>query len=148
MTFEEEELGGKSIGVVGSSAPPGTDHDAHGHGGGGGGPNYGHGHGMGLGAGGNRRGGHVRESLPPVFVTDPNVNLDSSINGGPPMSAGEMGGMSMSMANNRVGDSGQEMEVKDSSGRYRHARPLPVDSNTLQPMRRVSKAGLESSAYA
>ena len=43
------------------------------------------------------------------------------------------------------GDFGQEMEVKDASGRYRHARRAPVDVNTLQPMRRVSKAGLESS---
>ena len=47
-----------------------------------------------------------------------------------------------------LGDSGQEMEIKDSSGRYRHARRAPVDETTLQPMRRVSKAGLESSSYA
>jgi len=30
--------------------------------------------------------------------------------------------------------------VKDETGRYRHARRAPVDENTLQPMRRVSKA--------
>jgi hypothetical protein len=36
------------------------------------------------------------------------------------------------------------MEVRDREGRYRHARRAPVDETTLQPMRRVSKAGLES----
>ena len=43
-----------------------------------------------------------------------------------------------------IGDVGNEMEIKDASGRYRHARRAPVNENTLQPMRRVSKAGLES----
>ena len=38
------------------------------------------------------------------------------------------------------GDVGQETEVKDATGRYRHARRAPVDENTHQPMR-VSKAG-------
>jgi len=46
-----------------------------------------------------------------------------------------------------VGDQAQEMEIKDASGRYRHARRAPVDENTLQPSRRVSKAGLESSVF-
>ncbi|KAK7035415.1 hypothetical protein VNI00_011946 [Paramarasmius palmivorus] len=41
----------------------------------------------------------------------------------------------------------QEMEVRDASGRYRHARRAPVDEETLQPMRRVSKAGLESGVW-
>ena len=35
-----------------------------------------------------------------------------------------------------VGDQAQEMEIKDASGRYRHARRAPVDENTLQPSRR------------
>jgi len=39
---------------------------------------------------------------------------------------------------------GQDMEIKDEEGRYRHMRRAPVDENTLQPLRRVSKAGLES----
>ncbi|KAH7100516.1 hypothetical protein BKA62DRAFT_658528 [Auriculariales sp. MPI-PUGE-AT-0066] len=38
----------------------------------------------------------------------------------------------------------EELEVKDASGRYRHQRRAPVDERTLQPTRRVSKAGLES----
>jgi hypothetical protein len=42
---------------------------------------------------------------------------------------------------------GEEMEMRDSGGRYRHARRAPVDEQTLQPMRRVSKAGLESIAF-
>lgn len=46
-----------------------------------------------------------------------------------------------------VGDSGQEMEIRDADGRYRHVRRAPVDENTLQPMRRVSKAGLETAEF-
>ena len=84
----------------------------------------------------SRRGAHVRESLPPV-------GTDASLALGGPMSAG-----GVMDARDRVnGDSGQEMEIKDASGRYRHARRAPVDETTLQPMRRVSKAGLESSSY-
>ena len=37
-----------------------------------------------------------------------------------------------------------EVEKKDKNGRYIHPRRAPVD-NRLQPLRRVSKAGLESS---
>jgi hypothetical protein len=44
-----------------------------------------------------------------------------------------------------MGDPGGEVEIKDASGRYRHVRRPPVNENTLQPMRRASKAGLESS---
>ncbi len=111
MTFEEEELGGKSNGVqpasaTGESAANGDS----GHGG-----NY-------AVAAGGRRGGHVRESLPPE-------------------------GLSAGGLERGYGDSAQEMEIRDATGRYRHARRAPVNENTLQPMRRVSKAGLESSAY-
>ncbi|PPQ71323.1 hypothetical protein CVT26_011968 [Gymnopilus dilepis] len=128
MNFEEQELGGKSVGVQPTIASnpslPGT----------------------GVGAtdvsGGlpeaysGRRGGHVRESLPPA------IGLDAiGVNVGGPLSAG-------GIMDRVLGDSGQEMEIKDSSGRYRHARRAPVDETTLQPMRRVSKAGLESSSYA
>ncbi|KAF8154109.1 hypothetical protein B0H34DRAFT_77308 [Crassisporium funariophilum] len=132
MTFEEQELGGKSIGVqptssaaLGSATGTGTtDSGSHTQ------ENYS------MAVGGNhlRRGGHVRESLPPG-------SLDTGSGVGGPMSAG-------GLMERVMNDSGQEMEIKDSSGRYRHARRAPVDENTLQPMRRVSKAGLESSAYA
>ncbi|KAH7911783.1 hypothetical protein BJ138DRAFT_1062409 [Hygrophoropsis aurantiaca] len=102
MTFEEQELGGKSVGVVqvqgGEPEPEGYAYAA-----------------------GSRRTGHVRESLPPMYV------IPDYATEGPP-----------------GGDVGQEMEVRDSSGRYRHMRRAPVDETTLQPMRRVSKAGLES----
>jgi hypothetical protein len=113
MTFEEEELGGKSIGVQ----PNGSSSDCNEDGGKQG--NY-------VLAAGNRRAAHIRESLPPVFT----------VHDQGPMSAG--GGV-------HLGDSGQEMEVKDATGRYRHVRRAPVDESTLQPMRRASKAGLESS---
>lgn len=126
MTFEEQELGGKSVGVVQSSSNPGAGgdghddhHDAHG----------------GYGGPASRRPMHVRESLPPAFTTT--QSSDNFLPG--PMSAG-------GISSARVGDYGQEMEIKDATGRYRHARRAPVDETTLQPMRRVSKAGLESSA--
>jgi hypothetical protein len=128
MTFEEEELGGKSVGVqpkdpaLEDEDPSGASSGYH--------VNAGH---------VSRRLGHARESLPPVLYDGQGGS--SSIGGGVgPMSAGVMMGA-------RVGDSGQEMEIKDSSGRYRHARRAPVDETTLQPLRRVSKAGLESSVY-
>jgi hypothetical protein len=124
MTFEEQELGGKSVGVVQPPPSSGADgehhedhhYDAHG----------------GYGGPASRRPMHLRESLPPAFTT---TQSDNFLPG--PMSAG-------GISSARVGDSGQEMEIKDATGRYRHARRAPVDENTLQPMRRVSKAGLES----
>ena len=128
MTFEEQELGGKSVGVVQPSSGVGADgehheeqyhnHDAHG----------------GYGGPASRRPMHIRESLPPAFTTT--QSSETFLPG--PMSAG-------GISSARVGDSGQEMEIKDATGRYRHARRAPVDETTLQPMRRVSKAGLESS---
>ena len=141
MTFEEQELGGKSVGVV-KMAPAhhdgsddgadGGDADgagagAGGGGGGGGATNY-------QVALGGRRPQHIRESLPPLF------QLPHSFAGGaagPPV-----------LDAAQIGDSAQEVEIKDATGRYRHLRRAPVNEATLQPMRRVSKAGLESSAYA
>lgn len=131
MNFEEQELGGKSIGVqpTVSSNPslPGTGAT-------GGDVSGGIPEAYTMASG--RRGGHVRESLPPALGMD---SIGVSVGG--PMSAG-------GIMDRVLGDSGQEMEIKDSSGRYRHARRAPVDETTLQPMRRVSKAGLESSSYA
>ncbi|KAG6373993.1 hypothetical protein JVT61DRAFT_4627 [Boletus reticuloceps] len=107
MTFEEQELGGKSVGVV----PVNSGHSD------GGDSQTNHAY-----AAQSRRPGHARESLPPmVTVQDPD----------------EVGEVAV----------GQDMEIKDKEGRYRHMRRAPVDENTLQPMRRVSKAGLESGLY-
>ena len=129
MSFEEQELGGKSVGVVNSSASVAG----------------------GVGNGGDadeampaypavgRRAAHLRESLPPMLQTQ----LSEMIVPGQ-LSAVGLGPSAVA----RVGDSAQEVEVKDASGRYRHMRRAPVDENTLQPMRRVSKAGLESSSYS
>ncbi|KAI0776779.1 hypothetical protein BD413DRAFT_661703 [Trametes elegans] len=128
MTFEEQELGGKSVGVVkmpssaGAEADTDTDNPQAGTTGG---TNYG----VALGG---RRPQHIRESLPPLF----SVPHSFSGNTGPPV-----------LDPAQIGDSGQEVEIKDATGRYRHARRAPVDEATLQPMRRVSKAGLESSSY-
>ncbi|OBZ74575.1 Dual specificity protein phosphatase 1-B [Grifola frondosa] len=125
MTFEEQELGGKSVGVVKmtSSDPDADDYD------GGNIPNNGANYQVAVGG---RRPQHIRESLPPLFTTQHSFAGVS----GPPLTDPAT-----------LGDSGQEMEIKDSSGRYRHARRAPVDEATLQPLRRVSKAGLESAAY-
>ncbi|KAG2098872.1 hypothetical protein BD769DRAFT_1368718 [Suillus cothurnatus] len=72
-----------------------------------------------VGVGTGRRPAHVRESLPPM----PSWDREEE-------EAGE--------------EIGQDIEIRDREGRYRHVRRAPVDENTLQPMRRVSKAGLES----
>lgn len=157
MSFEEEELGGKSLGVV----PPGNLHqvqnigtDATPMGDATSVPNDGcristtsesfmpgHGHSQSVVVGGGttytRRAHHTRESLPPTFTHQPvsladiHAKVDVS-NHSPPES-----GDSVAHA--------QEVEIKDVDGRYRHARKAPVDELTLQPMRRASKAGLESS---
>ena len=127
MNFEEAELGSKSVGVVkqpqssGSCAGPDGDHldsDSSSH----------RGAAIGIGMGG-RRPSHMRESLPPAWSTSGGVSAGPS-----------------SVPRSVAGDVGQETEVKDATGRYRHARRAPVDENTLQPMRRVSKAGLESTS--
>ncbi|KAH9948446.1 hypothetical protein B0H21DRAFT_846373 [Amylocystis lapponica] len=123
MTFEEQELGGKSVGVV--KLAPGGDADGEEGNSSVTGANY-------QSAIGGRRPQHIRESLPPVF------GHQHSFHAIPGPSVGDTASL---------GDSGQEMEIKDATGRYRHARRAPVDEATLQPMRRVSKAGLESSAY-
>ena len=127
MTFEEQELGGKSVGVVKMSGGEGDGATAEGEGAGGqgNGTNY-------QVALGGRRPQHIRESLPPLFSMPHSF---AGISGPPVLDA------------TQIGDSGQEMEIKDATGRYRHARRAPVDEATLQPMRRVSKAGLESAAY-
>ena len=122
MSFEEEELGGKSIGVV-----------AVGNGATGGGQNGNYGHAV----AGGRRGGHLRESMPPAVQTDRGAH-DPLARG--QVSAGPLGISDMMM----LRDVGEEMEIRDANGRYRHARRAPVDEYTLQPTRRVSKAGLES----
>lgn len=178
MNFEEEELGGKSLGVVtGSNAgggnpmsqdntprlPEGSEASssstAGGRGGNGegwGGP--GHGHSQSVVVGGTtlagmlpqgRRGAHhIRESLPPAFAHQP-ASTSNLFNNSGDMAGDEGDGNSPSGP--EVGDAmahAQEVEVKDADGRYRHARRAPVDELTLQPMRRSSKAGLESFGFS
>jgi hypothetical protein len=133
MAFEELELGG------GRSEPPddsaGDDGDGGPGGGGGGG---------GTGGGGGGGGGarmKMRESLPPTLSHHHHHHHHHPHAQAEPMSAVDEGTRDH---NARMVEVGQEMEVRDAEGRYRHARRVPVDENTLQPMRRVSKAGLES----
>jgi len=78
---------------------------------------------------GGRRPSHIRESLPPMLPGYQHAPLEGHD------------------ADDMALGSVQEVEVRDSSGRYRHARRAPVDEETLQLTRRVSKAGLESSSW-
>lgn len=141
MNFEEQELGGKSIGVqpaVGSSGLNSGASISHPSDSTSGGSSFG------LGeasypipslttANHLRRAGHrIRESLPPALGMEGVATVVG------PISALEV------QARVLLGDLAHEMEVKDATGRYRHARRAPVDETTLQPMRRASKAGLES----
>jgi len=162
MSFEEEELGGKSLGVVPPGSLPQTrsigaepTHTTTVPNNGSGAPGTGqpcesfapgHGHSQSVIVGGKSYGGtisnarrahHIRESLPPTFTHQPASLADMDANGDAPTHSPPEAGDSMAHA--------QEVEIKDADGRYRHARRAPVDELTLQPMRRVSKAGLESS---
>ncbi|KAJ3976533.1 protein-tyrosine phosphatase-like protein [Lentinula raphanica] len=157
MGFEEEELGGKSGGVSGAAWGAGKGYAKHHH-------RQGGGPGFGMVAS-MRKSGHARESMPPsttyahhgysYSVNEPSTTSPGALfgsnmagNGGgtgagqgpsfPPLSAGGI------LA---LGDAAQELEVRDANGRYRHARRAPVNETTLQPMRRVSKAGLESGEF-
>ncbi|KAJ7058240.1 hypothetical protein C8F01DRAFT_1232975 [Mycena amicta] len=131
MTFEEEELGGKSVGVQPSSAAEESSSHSQSHG-----PGAGHAHNANYNtAVGGRRGGHVRESLPPTFSQSQSFSAVGTE--GPVQPVDES-----------VGNVGQEIEVRNAAGQYRHARRAPVNETTLQPMRRVSKAGLESAVYS
>lgn len=187
MNFEEQELGGKSIGVQRQIQRMQTTANASSGSGGGGGHGYGNGNGegggedSGIGFGGVglglRRGGNMRESLPPPLESFSSTSSSSTVSSSTSATdvssdsqdpgTSTIGSMSatattgaaytsttladvMLPAQTRVrvgGDSGQEMEVKDASGRYRHVRRAPVDETTLQPIRRVSKAGLESGVF-
>lgn len=120
MKFEESELGGKSVGVVPNSEVSGDGGAAAAS--------------TGLG----RRPAHARDSLPPAFHHSQSV-IDGISTIGVPVSAGGIGGLAVGAG------AGEEMEIKDGEGRYRHARRAPVNEQTLQPLRRVSKAGLEGS---
>lgn len=206
MNFEEEELGGKSLGVVSSggnsnnnnnnpsgTTPPGNRGDvasssssnklsdgmasgaidgSSNHGTSSSSSNErerpGHGYSQSVVVGGSNVAGmlppgrrgmhHGRESLPPAFAHQPastsNLYSSSGFGGGGDAEdgGGGDGGGGFSNTNGpEVGDTmayAQEVEVKDAEGRYRHARRAPVDELTLQPMRRSSKAGLESSSWS
>ena len=117
MTFEERELGSKSGGVSGSASHGSAASSHHAYTSGG---QSAH---PSTTAGRRARPAHVRESLPPQ-TSDSTVPLYMQHAG-----------------------VDEELEVKDASGRYRHQRRAPVDEKTLQPTRRVSKAGLESSEW-
>jgi hypothetical protein len=158
MNFEEEELGGKSVGVVGtsggaeSSGPSRRNHNHH----------RGHSNKNDGSSTARRRPAHLRESMPPVIQSYSAVatvgehdpfssglsgaypNSSHGSMGGGEMANGQMSAGPMGMGKGPMRDVGEEMEVRDADGRYRHARRAPVDELTLQPIRRVSKAGLET----
>uniref|UniRef100_A0A0W0FDS8 Rhodanese domain-containing protein n=1 Tax=Moniliophthora roreri TaxID=221103 RepID=A0A0W0FDS8_MONRR len=190
MNFEEEELGGKSLGVNHSSNAANIQHNpnqtlrpqssrrnlrkipgtavngsftsehttSHGHAQSISGPI------MQLPAEGAGAGVDEEETTSESTLSTPSprgMQLHIDVNGGDgagkvyPMSAidghgaGEEDGKQVLTPISRTGmhDPYQELEVRDATGRYRHARRAPVDEATLQPMRRVSKAGLESGVW-
>ncbi len=130
MTFEEQELGEKSVGVVSRTSSSNGESDESDN------RNTTFGYAV-----SGRRPGNVRESLPPAFHTQ---NSEMIMSGQRVVSSPGLSESSVAA----VGDSRQEMEIKDANGRYRHIRRPPVDEATLQPLRRVSKAGLESSSHS
>ncbi|KAG8829974.1 hypothetical protein FRC17_005703 [Serendipita sp. 399] len=160
MNFEEEELGGKSVGVVGGvqATGVGASRRVRHH------PN--HSSKPDGASTARRRPAHLRESMPPIVQSYSAIatvgehdtfsgSLTSGYHAGGLGVSGEMpNGQLMSAGVIGVGgpgqhqvsmrDVGEEMEVRDAEGRYRHARRAPVDELTLQPVRRVSKAGLET----
>ncbi|KAG8755554.1 hypothetical protein FRC14_003948 [Serendipita sp. 396] len=159
MNFEEEELGGKSVGVVGGVQATGVGASRRVH--------HRH-HNANKPDGGStarRRPAHLRESMPPIVQSYSAIatvgehdtfsgSLTSGYHAGGAAGSGEMpNGQLMSAGaigggpgqhHVPIRDVGEEMEVRDAEGRYRHARRAPVDELTLQPVRRVSKAGLET----
>jgi hypothetical protein len=153
MNFEEDELGGKSVGVVGGDGRVGVaSRRAH---------HRQHSRNDGSSTA-RRRPAHLRESMPPIVqsysalaTVGEHDTFSGGISGDYPLSGkGSMAGGEMAngqlMSAGPMGkhvplrDVGEEMEVRDAEGRYRHARRAPVDELTLQPIRRVSKAGLET----
>lgn len=173
MNFEEDELGGKSVGVVGGSGNESSHgrrmhhHRQQRH----------HHNGDDGSRTARRRPAHLRESMPPIVQSysamaavgeHDSLSLTGGLgtsysqggfpNGGPhpngsspygqngigPSNGGMMSAGPSGKSHVPMRDVGEDMEVRDSEGRYRHARRAPVDDVTLQPVRRVSKAGLES----
>ena len=133
MNFEEQELGGKNTGVHSNNTGGESGH----------GPEEMAFRNMRL-----RRGGHIQESLPPLqSFASCDADASTGLDNGNGKAIGSMSSGGIPIPRVVVGDQAQEMEIKDASGRYRHARRAPVDENTLQPSRRVSKAGLESSVF-
>lgn len=136
------------------------DRGGMGIGGGGGGGGYGPGHGhsqsvsgvMGMGSSSSSMAsGSVNSSYArgPQHYHPATAHMARSrtyVRDGP-MGGGGGGdeGPPIDLVDRVMGDPGGEVEIKDASGRYRHVRRPPVNENTLQPMRRASKAGLESS---
>ncbi|CAK9787292.1 hypothetical protein CC85DRAFT_284347 [Cutaneotrichosporon oleaginosum] len=83
---------------------------------------------------------YTRESLPPEWGREDKPSSNQSI--GPPVVA-EPEHTPEGISNRRQKQSAADIEVR-KNGQWVHGRRAPVDRTTLQPGRRVSKAGLES----
>ncbi|WVQ98806.1 hypothetical protein IAU59_005937 [Kwoniella sp. CBS 9459] len=137
MQFEESELGLKQSGGV------------HGEGGGGGGRKAtpaGNGHGQAENHEDrvNKNPRYMRESLPPAWSSS--LDTHSRPDRVSPIGTGDQaGGKNVDDKDEEKGrrQVGDEREVR-KNGQWVHHRRAPVDRTTLQPGRRVSKAGLES----
>ncbi|WVN86723.1 uncharacterized protein L203_101895 [Cryptococcus depauperatus CBS 7841] len=134
MQFEEAELGLKqSAGVHGD----GSGHDSSAGGGGGGGRRGNGRGGIGREIDEDKGGRYMRESLPPTWSSSVDTySRPAKI----ATVGGDDGQEEEKQARYVMGD---EREVR-KNGVWVHHRRAPVDRTTLQPGRRVSKAGLES----
>ncbi|KAJ6603774.1 hypothetical protein B0H10DRAFT_2167221 [Mycena sp. CBHHK59/15] len=69
------------------------------------------------------------------------IGVQPGADGGDPSGGGHQ------TASQPAGDAAGTRWSAQHGGRYCHTHCVSVDENTLQPLRRVSKVGLESSAY-
>ncbi|WVQ78419.1 hypothetical protein IAT38_000505 [Cryptococcus sp. DSM 104549] len=144
MQFEEAELGLKQSGGVHGEGGGGRKAVGGGGGGGGGG----RGDEDDGGKGGNPR--YMRESLPPTWSASvdsygrpPKISPIGAAGAGGEEEAGKENGGGRKERERERERYGDEREVR-KNGQWVHHRRAPVDRTTLQPGRRVSKAGLES----
>ncbi|OCF45442.1 hypothetical protein I317_00688 [Kwoniella heveanensis CBS 569] len=137
MQFEESELGLKQSGGVHGEGGGGRKATAGGSGSAGG--DNGHDDRV------NKNPRYMRESLPPAWSSSLDTHSSRSdrvspILGGEEGKGRDSDARDEEKSRRQVGD---EREVR-KNGQWVHHRRAPVDRTTLQPGRRVSKAGLES----
>lgn len=138
MNFEESELGGKSVGVIKDAATPSDSTYSS--------SSNNHAQSQ-KGMGGARRPAHVRESLPSGFTMGADAFELDEVDALGAGAETEVRLLFIFLVMGGRGWADGWWQIRDAQGRYRFARRAPVDAHTLQPSRRVSKAGLESGGW-